>query len=502
MQLVRGAAGAVLHMTGEAYDLVVIGYGGAGAAAAIEAAEAGASVLIVEKSDSPGGTTRMAGGNIRIVLDEAKMIAHIAALAEGLTDMASIEAHVRGLAELPEWIEQMGGHVRPDPAEELGNPRPPGPPYPGATPGTGFPHVVGGDGVGLRYRWPKERNGGLTRGAAAWQLLSKGVEGRPIDVLTGAEVTRLQRDGDRVTGIAAHQGGAELSITARRGVVLASGGFAWNKDMLKQWVGAEMNSAAPPHRNTGEGVLMAQAVGADLWHMNAAVISMGYKVPGYEATFPFKMKERGFILVDRNGRRFCDESRLAGHSGGLLLDGRDHHTTRWDRIPAYVIFDEATRLAGPITVLGVGYNLDYTWSADNGAEVEAGWIASADSPEALAGKLDLPGAELAATLAAYNRSAEAGADALGRRAEDCTPLQGGPLYGIALWPTVYNTQGGPRRAAGGEILDPFGAPISGLYGAGELGSIFGTFYPGGMNYGEAFVSGRVAGRSALGLALR
>lgn len=492
------------HPTGDAFDVIVIGYGGAGAAAAIEAADAGASVLIVEKSDEPGGTTRMAGGNIRSVLDAAKMVAHIEALSDGTTDRASIEAHVQGLLDLPAWIEKSGGVIRPDPGEQLGRKRDPGPPYPGATPGTGFPGVVGAEGVGLRYRWPKNENNGLTRGKAAWALLSGNVERRRIEVLTNTAVKRLIRDGfsGRVSGIVAEQGGAELKVAARQGVILACGGFCWNKDMLRQWIGAAVPSAAPPHRNTGEGVLMAQDVGAALWHMSAAVISMGFKVPDHDATFAFKMKERGFIMVDRAAQRFCDESKLSGHSGALLLEDRDHHTTEWRRIPSFVIFDEVTRLAGPITTPQAGFNLDAGWSDDNSMPLEKGWICTSGSIAGLAGKLGLPADALTATVDGYNRGIDEGRDALGRNPQDCTPLDKGPYYGIALWPTIYNTQGGPRRAATGEILDPWGDAIPGLYGAGELGSIFNTFYPGGMNYGEAFVSGRVAGAAAVGATSR
>ena len=482
------------------FDVIVVGYGGAGACAAIEASDAGANVLIVEKFREAGGTTRMAGGNIRSVRDAGKMVAHLEALTEGTTDLASIEAHVQGLLALPAWVERCGGFIQPDPNEALEARREPGPPYPGATPGTMFPGVVGADGIGLRYRWPKNRNNGLSRGAAAWAMLSRNVEQRRIEVMSETVVKRLVRDSvsGRLTGLVALQNGSEVHIAARNGVVLASGGFAWNKAMLQQWIGARLPSAAPPHRNTGEGVLMAQAVGAGLWHMNAAVLALGFQVPDHEATFAFKMRERGFILVDRAAERFCDESRLAGHSGSLLLEHRDHHTAAWQRLPSYVIFDEATRMAGPITTPDAGFNASVGWPDDNGMAVDKGWISTAGTIRQLAEKLGLSGDALAATVDQYNRGIEADRDVFGRSGLDALPLNKGPFYGIALWPTVYNTQGGPRRSARGEVLDPWGSPIPGLFSAGELGSIFSTHYPGGMNYGEVFVSGRVAGASAVG----
>ena len=488
------------HRQSDAFDVVVVGYGGAGAAAAIEAADAGAKVLIIEKFPEGGGTTKMAGGNIRSVLNADKMVAHLEALTDGTTDRASIEAHVQGLLDLPAWVERCGGAIQPDPKETLEARREPGPPYPGATPGTMFPGVVGADGIGLRYRWPKNKNNGLSRGPAAWAMLARNVEQRGITVLTDTAVEKLIRDGvsGRISGVAAKQAGSDILVTARKGVVLASGGFAWNRDMLRNWIGAALPSAAPPHRNTGDGINMAQAVGASLWHMNAAVLALGFLVPSYEASFAFKMRERGFILVDRGAERFCDESKLAGHSGGLLLEQRDHHTAQWRRLPSYVIFDEATRLAGPITTPDAGFNLDSGWPDDNSMPVEKGWIATSPTIRGLAGKLGLNAEALAASVDRYNRGIEADRDEFGRSPLDATPLNRGPFYGIALWPTVYNTQGGPRRSPRGEILDPWGIPIPGLFGAGELGSIFSTLYPGGMNYGEAFVSGRVAGAAIVG----
>ncbi|TPE47121.1 FAD-dependent oxidoreductase [Amaricoccus solimangrovi] len=482
------------------YDVVIVGYGGAGAAAAIEAADAGGSVLVIEKFGDGGGTTRMAGGNIRSVLDAEKMIDHFHALCDGTTDRESVVAHVEGLARLPDWIERRGGLMRSDPSEKLGAPRKSGPPYPGATPGTGFPGVVGADGIGLRYRWPKNPRNGLSRGAAAWAMLAENVGSRKIDVITETAVKRLNRDGfsGRVTGLVAEQGGKEIEVRAKQGIVLSSGGFSWNPELMRQWLGVAVHSAAPPHRNTGEGIVMAQAVGAALWHMSGVVMSMGIAVPEYEATFSFHIKERGFIMVDRLGKRFCDESKLAGHSGGLLLDGRDHHAALRRRLPSYVIFDEATRLAGPIIATERGFNTDAGWSEDNSMPIEKGWITSASSIAELAAKLDLPADALAETIDSYNRGIETGADPFGRGAANAAPIEKGPFYGVAVWPTLYNTQGGPRRTARGEIVDPWGAPIPGLFGAGELGSIFNTLYPGGVNYGEAFVSGRVAGAAALG----
>jgi predicted oxidoreductase len=107
----------------------------------------------------------------------------------------------------------------------------------------------------------------------------------------------------------------------------------------------------------------------------------------------------------------------------------------------------------------------------------------------------LPAGTLAETVAAYNRDAAAGVDTrYGRPASMMRPLQP-PYYGIALWPCLLNTQGGPRRTPDGRVIGLGGDPIPGLYSAGELGSIWAELYPGGGNLMECIVSGIAAGRS-------
>ena len=93
----------------DVYDVVVCGFGGAGAAAAIEAHDAGASVLVLEKADEGGGSTAVSGGTIATINDPIGALADYASVTEGRTPIAVLEAHVRGIMELPGWIEACGG---------------------------------------------------------------------------------------------------------------------------------------------------------------------------------------------------------------------------------------------------------------------------------------------------------------------------------------------------------------------------------------------------------
>ena len=242
---------------------------------------------------------------------------------------------------------------------------------------------------------------------------------------------------------------------------------------------------------------MAQEVGADLWHMKAVAAPMGYKFPEREAAFIMRMSAYGFIIVDQQGRRFCDETGLEHYSMWMEVTRFDMEGLRFSRIPSYLIFDEETRLRGPITRVGHGANRSYVWSADNSEEIRRGWIGSGKDVGELAGRLGVGSAEqLRETVAAYNDACKRGRDEqFGRSAATLVKL-GGQLYGVPLWPCLLNTQGGPRRNARGEILDAWGRPIRRLYGAGELGSIWGFLYQSGGNLGECLASGRMAGLHA------
>jgi hypothetical protein len=176
----------------------------------------------------------------------------------------------------------------------------------------------------------------------------------------------------------------------------------------------------------------------------------------------------------------------------------DMEALRYSRIPSYVIFDERTRSSGPITSVGHGANRAYHWSADNQVEIDRGWIVRGKNAHELAQKLEIQGTRLAATLAAYRESCRGGKDSeFGRAQPTLVELQG-DLYGLPVWPCLLNTQGGPKRNFRGQIVNVWGEPIKRLYGAGELGSIWGFLYQSGGNLGECLGLGRMAGTNAAG----
>lgn len=488
-------------IAGEEFDLIVVGAGGAGAAAAIEATDRGARVLVLEKAEFPGGSTHVSGGTVRLIDDPAGAVEHYLALSQGTTDRESIEAFVEGLALIPDWIRAHGGVLTDDvyavarEGSDIARRRV----FPAARIGSAFPDFPHSASMGPRMHLVPQRPDRIW-GAAMWDFLRAALAATGAPVVTGARVTGLLQSspGREVTGVVVDTPAGPLEIVARAGVVLAAGGFAWDADMQRQYYGTDLPAMSPPNRNTGDGVRMAQGAGADLWHMTASSTTIGYKFPELEAALACEVPVNGFIMVDQNARRYSRETLLETHSFTHPMLYQDPLSGRFERTPSYIVLDEKTRLAGPLSSVGLGYNRRYPWSLDNSAEIDRGWIVKADSIAELAGLLGLPEDQLVATVARYNAASVAGeTDEFGRPAAETVPLDTAPYYGVAVYPALLNTQGGPRRNARSEVLTPEGRPIPGLYSAGELGSIWSRLYPGGGNVSEALVSGRIAVQTAL-----
>ena len=478
------------------WDVIVVGGGGSGAVAAIEAAEQGASVLVLEKTDTLGGSTQESGGSIRLVDDAEGSAEHYLALTQGTTPRDVIDAYINGLLELPAWVEAHGGTLvfadsRAAQPDKL---------FPVKRFGSAFPLVPRADALGERGRLAPSHPGRIL-GAALWDFLARNLASLDIPVVTGARVTRLVEDDATraVTGVEVEGAGpaGPFRLKARGGVILCCGGFSWDSEMTRQYFGHSLPSVSPPGRNTGDGIRLGQQVGADLWHMSAGVATVGYVVPELEAGFFCQMPDYGFVMVDQRGRRYCCETHIENHAAMLQMMKQDALSGEYHRIPSFVVFDDRTRAAGRLATLHAGENKAFPWSADNRAEIERGWFQQADSIAELATVLGLPPETLTRTIEVFNGFARRGEyDDEGRPPEEMRPITEPPFYGAAVHPTLLNTQGGPRRSATAAVLRPDLTPIPGLFSAGELGSIWNRLYPGAGNIGEVLVFGRIAGRSA------
>jgi len=267
----------------EETDVVVLGCGGAGAVAAITARDAGAQVVIVEKGQG-GGNTKLATNAFVCPTDNAAARAHIKALSFGLVSEEIIDVYVHWTAQNIDYIKQLGGEVE------------------SCFPGASFPQVTGAQTM-LRFR-VKGKHPDELGGTSLWNLLSDNLARRTIPIYREAPAHKILRSGDQVIGVVIEKEGRPYYLRARKGVVLATGGFEYNEKLKREYLAGYPTFAYGNPDNTGDGLKLAQELGADLWHMRAVAAPMGYKVPGFDSAFSMRLLGDGYIIVDQNGERF------------------------------------------------------------------------------------------------------------------------------------------------------------------------------------------------------
>lgn len=491
----------------EIADVVVIGYGFAGANAAIAAADAGASVLLLERMAAPGGISICSAGGIRIAKDAAAALAYLEATCAGKTPTPVLAALARGMTEVGARVRAMAGLCGAAISER---PSPGNYPLPGGET-FGFVYVESIPGFDPASAYPDVR--GSPAGALLFKLVEANVAARTIELRMGVRAQRLLREGGRVTGVLVATGSGTKRIEARRGVVLACGGFEADAGMQEQYWegGAALNAAFPG--NTGDGIRMAQAVGADLWHMWHYHGSYGFRWP--DAGYPFGVRVKRlpdwtpgtgrdvpvmpWIIVDQDGRRFMNEYEpYLQDTGARPLGVTDPTRQSRPREPAWLITDASGFAMYPFgrpTSHAPGVAVD--WGTGNERARAIGLFREAGDLDGLAQALRLPAQALTATIQAWNAACGRGVDdVFARPPPSLHAITAPPFFAAPVCKVVSNTQGGPVHDAEQRVLDPFGAPIPGLFAAGELGSVFGHLYLSGGNIAECFIGGAIAGIQA------
>lgn len=483
-------------------DVVVLGHGAAGCAAAIEAHDAGVRVVLVDKMPAglEGGNTRVSGGAWWEPSSPERAAVYLRSLCgERPVPEPVIRAWAEQCARNTRWMrDTVGAEV-------------------GTVPGTldrgiagtvveippEFPELEGSDAV---TGW--RAVGGALGRSRLLAALAAAVAARDITVLLGTRAERLVQDADgTVVGVQVTDAdGARRTLPAAGGVVLATGGFEGDVRMVRDYLRFPQTLTWGSPYNTGDGHKMAQKAGADLWHMDNMTSIEGFRVPGFDSGFYARFSFRkGFLYVDGDGRRCVDELPRTGHGQARVHGAYEHVPAR----SLHAVFDEATRLAGPISptaaMLPVGWNVlveDYEWSWDNSVEVEKGWLHRADTLEELAPLIGVDPTLLVESVTRYNAACAAGLDEqFHRDPATLVPLGEGPYYAFTSAPMVAWSNGGPRRNEHAEVLDPFGDTIAGLYAAGGVSTTYSWCKDGGMHIADALAFGRVAGRRAAGRAI-
>ncbi|MDN4988373.1 FAD-dependent oxidoreductase [Bradyrhizobium arachidis] len=552
----------------ETYDVIVIGAGAGGMTAAAVAAAEGLHVLVIEKTAFVGGTTAWSGGMVWIPanpkMKEAGLSDSITDAVQYLSSTAPEPANAglraAFLARGPEAVAYLEANteVRLQPVKVYPDY------YPerlGATLGGRVLEPVAFNGTRLgahfaRLRAPlpeftlfggmmvnrldiphlrrigkslrstmraarlvseyacqrlrSPRGTTLHLGNALAARLYASLLARRVEVLFSADVEDLSMQGDRVAGVVIRHGCRDRSIAARRGVVLATGGFSHDAILRKRFFPKAAGLVSATNTaGTGDGLRLATASGAAL---NTEATSPAYWVPaslfrradGNRGVFPHTVTDRakpGVIAVNAAGRRFVNEA-LSYHEFvlGMLRDGNGDP----DR-PFYLVCDSQF-----LWSYGLGRIKPFTRSVRR--FVASGELIKAPDIAQLAAKIGIAPPALTATIATYNGDAKEGRDPefgrgstiyqrhlgdISHKPNPCVaPILRAPFFAMRIYPADLGTAIGTKVDAQARVLREDGTPIVGLYACGnDMGSIMNGNYPGpGITLGPALTFGYIAGR--------
>ena len=502
-------------------DVVVVGGGGAGLAAAISAAQGGAKVTIVEKNGEVGGDTLVCGAiyntpdealQSKLEMTDAVKSAIEAALAEAPVsdEHAALQKEVQAqwdaykkdgrtdLFDSKEWYA-LQTWINGDKVANLDlvkvlcyNA------YDGLNwikdLGMGFADSVT---QGAGSLWQRTHTSTMAMGTGFISTYVKYIEASDkIQVLTGYTGTELVLDGGRVTGVVCQdRSGNKFTVSASKGVVLATGGFSANSAMVQEYNTSgkwdDLSKTATTNRfscSQGDGIKMALGAGASLTDMDQIqLLYLGNVKDGQLTKYPPRAANGTdqIIFINKEGKRFVRE------------DGRR------DQICLGVLQQTDAMFYLLESGDGAGYKdiKDPSWRSADGFTIqyleENGYVIVADTLEEMAAKLGMNAADLQATVDAFNASVESGSDEFGRTLFT-TKLENGPWVATPRQACVHHTMGGVTIDTEGRVMSQTGEAIPGLYAAGEItGGIHGGNRLGGNAVVDTVVFGKLAGETVV-----
>ena len=534
-------------------DVAVLGSGASGLVAALAAADAGASVAVLERSEKVGGTSAISGGiawvpnnphQARLGIEDSreKALTYLESLSLGVMDMELAATFVTRGPEMVRFLDErtpVHFHI----AEGYPDYHPE---RPGGMPDGGrsldpdlfafsqlgdWAERVNRQGTDLHPQSPvvpitlqESMGGGLPTaevlaaravkdergmGQGLIGALLKGCLDRQLSPSTGTRALELIRDGNAVIGLRAERNGQEIFVKARKGVILATGGFEWNADLVKAFLRGPLIGPASPPDNEGDGLLMAMEVGAQLANMSEAWWMPTIPIPGDSVRgkplYRLCLMERtlpGSLIVNRKARRFVNEA--ANYNDiGRAFHTFDPTNFGFMNSEAWLVFDDAYYRKYPLAGFRPG-----------DAKPE-GLVHTGATLAELAAVLGLDAGTLAATVSRFNEFAVKGEDPDFDRGHsvydsyngDRTqkppfatlgPLTEGPFHAIRIVSGALGTKGGPKTNSSAQVLDPRGRVIPGLYAVGNaMAGSTGMVYGGaGGTLGPGMTYGYIAGRAA------
>lgn len=522
-------------------DVVVVGSGGAALVSATLAHDQGSEVLIVEKASMVGGTTAVSGG-VMWLPNNHKMaeagipdsreaaLAYVQRITAGRApDPALLEVYVDTAPEMLRYLEEhtpVTVHIAPLPDYYMSwdipgkvamparaveaDPYPVGKELPewrdrivsrGTLMSLGTATTLSED---FAEKTPellaelarREAEDIRPKGAALISRLFKGLLERGVETLLSTPAQELVTDanGD-VIGVQVMHAGKLMSIGARKGVVLACGGFEWNPELVMTHIGYDVKPLSPGD-NTGDGLIMAEKVGAQLGNLTSywgtpvmfdpEITRNGERVP----QFDWARGAPSSIIVNKFGKRFANEA-MPYNDFPKTFAHFDTAAMDFPNLPSgWMIFDRKVRDNARVLSMLPG-------------EPTPEWVPTAESIDKLAAQIGVDPDALADTVERFNEHAARGEDPDFQRHRlglmgggGVAPLDTPPYYAVELWPGMLGTNGGPRIDANAQVRRRGGGLIGGLYAAGNTAAnVFGWAYPsGGGTIGNGTVMGYRAGK--------
>ena len=437
-------------------DIVIIGAGGAGMTAAINATQAGKSVILLEKMPYVGGNTTKATGGMNAAETHYQKEQGIEDTVEQFVEDTMKGGHdinnrdlvtvmAENSAAAIDWLDSIGAPL----------------------PKVSF----SGGATNKRIHAPEDGSG---VGAYLVTAFRRTLDELGVNVMYETTATELIMENGAIAGVKAQGRTVDYTIRAKA-VILATGGFGNNEDMIVQYrpdLKGTVTTSAPGI--TGDGIVMAQAVGADLVDIEQIQLHPTVE-QGTSMLITESVRGDGAILINQEGKRFVNELLTRDVVSAAELEQTGSY--------AYIIFDQHLRD-------GLKAIEKY---------VSTGITVQADTIEGLAELIDVDPAALAQTLADWNRYvAEKNDPDFGRESGMDADLSQAPYYAIKIAPGIHHTMGGVRIDTATQVLDAEGNAIPGLFAAGEVtGGVHGGNRIGGNAVADIVVFGKIAAESAV-----
>lgn len=480
-------------------DVVIAGFGGAGACAAIEAAKAGSSVLLLEREDVPGGSVPISGGAVYaagttlqksagIEDTPEEMFKYLKACGQGRTVDALIRVASEMSAENIAWLQSLGVEFTKDLLSMGGMEA--DPEYSAITPPKKRAHRCKGT------------------GGALFKALHDGVKAQKnVKIMLKTQAVRLitkptmAKSPCEVIGVNASRGGKEVNIFARKAVILCTGGTMVS-EITKPWLldyspDTALMVPAGSQSATGDGYRMGMYCGAAMKGLNTGSFLPSVLFPGEKMAGIAYVNIWGLpnIYVKTNATRFCDEGANYILVSEIMIANKI--TTAYCIIDSETIkkaLDLVPKGIEPTRTLALGLD---PRNMEKG--VQKGYVWKGETIGELARNMGMPDASvLEKTIANYNKYAEAGEDLDFKRKKGLAPLKTPPFYTFKIHVGMVVHAGGLNINTKAQVLDTFGEVIPRLYAAGRDSiGLFGGRYPAsGAAICDLVVFGRIAGKNA------